>query len=65
MQKSTAYPISSVAALMAEGALEGNKEQHRDYWTQYPKALSYEDVPFEKFNSNLKKLGIKTYGKSN
>ena len=22
-------------------------------------------TPFEKFNSNLKKLGIKTYGKSN
>ena len=65
MQKATAFPIASVAGLMAEGFFEGNKEQHRDYWTQYPKALSYEDVPFKKFNSNLKKLGLKTYGKSN
>ena len=56
MQKATAFSISSVAAIMAEGKLEGNKEQHRDYWTQYPKALSYADVPFDKFNANLKFL---------
>ena len=41
MQKATAFSISSVAKIMAEGKLEGNKEQHRDYWTQYPKNLSY------------------------
>jgi len=58
MQKATAFSISSVAAIMAEGKLEGNKAQHRDYWEQYSPCLSYEDVPFEEFNNNLKKLGI-------
>ena len=58
MQKATAFSISSVAAIMAEGKLEGNKKQHRDYWEQYSSNLSYEDVPFEEFNNNLKKLGI-------
>ena len=58
MQKATAFSISSVAAIMAEGKLEGNKKQHRDYWEQYSPNLSYEDVPFEEFNNNLKKLGL-------
>jgi hypothetical protein len=38
--------------------MEGNKEQHRDYWDKYNAALSYADVPFDKFHSNLNKLGI-------
>jgi saccharopine dehydrogenase (NAD+, L-lysine-forming) len=58
MQKATAFSISSVAAIMAQGILEGNKEQHRDYWSQYPRALSYADVPFKEFNKNLKTLGL-------
>ena len=58
MQKATAFSISSVAAIMAEGKLEGNKAQHRDYWEQYSPCLSYEDVPFLEFNNNLNKLGI-------
>ena len=58
MQKATAFSISSVAAIMAEGKLEGNKVQHRDHWEQYSPCLSYEDVPFEEFNNNLNKLGI-------
>jgi saccharopine dehydrogenase-like NADP-dependent oxidoreductase len=58
MQKATAFSISSVAAIMAQGKLEGNKEQRRDYWLQYNKSLSYADVPFEEFNKNLKKLGL-------
>ena len=58
MQKATAFSISSVAAIMAEGKLEGNKTQHRDYWEQYSPCLSYEDVPFQEFNNNLIKLGI-------
>ncbi len=58
MQKATAFSISSVAAIMAEGKLEGNKEQHRDYWTRYSPVLSYQDVPFKEFNSNLDKLMI-------
>jgi saccharopine dehydrogenase-like NADP-dependent oxidoreductase len=58
MQKATAFSISSVAKIMAEGKLEGNKEEHRDYHTQYPVNLSYADVPFEEFNNNLKLLKI-------
>ena len=56
MQKATAFPISSVASIMAEGELEGDKEQHRDYWLQYNNSLSYADVPFEKFNGRLESL---------
>ena len=56
MQKATAFPISSVAKLMAEGEMEGNKEQHRDYFTQFPKCLGYSDVPYDKFTENLKQL---------
>jgi saccharopine dehydrogenase-like NADP-dependent oxidoreductase len=58
MQKATAFPISSVAALMAEGKLEGDYHEHRDYHDQYPKSLSYENVPFEDFDANLKKLNF-------
>ena len=56
MQKATAFSISSVAAIMAKGEMEGDREQHRDYWEQYPTALSYADVPFDKFDKNLKQL---------
>ena len=58
MQKATAFSICSVAAIMANGEMEGDKEQHRDYWAQYKKSLSYADVPFDKFHSNLSELGI-------
>jgi saccharopine dehydrogenase-like NADP-dependent oxidoreductase len=58
MQKATAFSISSVAKIMAEGKLEGNKGEHKDYHTQYPVNLSYADVPFDEFNNNLKLLGI-------
>ena len=58
MQKSTAFPISSAASLMAEGIFDGNKDQHRDHYTQYPKNLSYRDVPFDEFNKRLKILGL-------
>ena len=61
MQKSTAFSISSVAKIMAEGKLEGDKEQHRDYHTQYPKNLGYKDVPFEEFNNNLEHLLTSKY----
>ena len=56
MQKSTAFSISSVAKIMAEGKLEGNKEQHRGYYTEYTKSLGYKDVPFNEFNKNLEEL---------
>jgi saccharopine dehydrogenase-like NADP-dependent oxidoreductase len=58
MQKATAFSISAVAAIMAEGKLEGNKEERRGYWLQYNKSLSYADVPFDRFNKNLNKLGL-------
>tara|TARA_B100000287_G_scaffold400574_1_gene419911 strand:+ start:2819 stop:3958 length:1140 start_codon:yes stop_codon:yes gene_type:complete len=58
MQKATAFPIASVAKIMAEGKLEGDHEQHRDYWTQYPKSLSYSYVPYKEFDLNLRDLGI-------
>lgn len=56
MQKSTAFPISSVASLMANGVFDGKKEERRGYHTEYPANLSYSDVPYEKFEANLSKL---------
>ena len=56
MQKATAFPIASVASIMAEREMEGNKEQHRDYWLQYNKSLSYDDIPFDKFNERVNSL---------
>ena len=57
MQQATAFPISSVAALMAEGIFDGDKEQHRDYYTQYNKNLSYKDIDFDLFKEKLDVLG--------
>jgi len=56
MQVATSTPITAVAKLMAEGKLEGDREQHRDYHTQYPSNLSYKDVPFNEFDEIIKKL---------
>ena len=56
MQQATAYPISSVASLLADGIFDGKKDEHRDYYTHYSKSLSYKDIPFTKFNKNLNKL---------
>lgn len=62
MQQATAFPISCVASLMARGELEGDKEQHRDYWTQYPEALTYDDVPYDEFKNLLsEKLGLENF----
>jgi saccharopine dehydrogenase-like NADP-dependent oxidoreductase len=60
MQKATAFPITSVAALMAEGVLDGPKERHKDYYTQYSRSLAYKDIPFDLFKEKLDALGIKT-----
>lgn len=59
MQQATAFPISSVAALMAEGAYDGDRDQRRDYYTQYNKNLSYKDVNFDLFKEKLDILGCK------
>jgi saccharopine dehydrogenase-like NADP-dependent oxidoreductase len=56
MQKATAFPISSVAALLAHGELEGNKEQRQGHRDQFSPSLSYEDVPYNDFEKNLNKL---------
>jgi saccharopine dehydrogenase-like NADP-dependent oxidoreductase len=58
MQKATAFPVSSTAALMAKGVFDKDMEQHRDYWTPYPKSLSYNHIRYNEFNENLKKLGL-------
>jgi len=58
MQRATASPVSAVASLMADGLLEGNKEQREDHWVEYPSRLTYRDIPFDKFNSKLEQLGL-------
>ena len=58
MQKATAFPVSCVASLMAEGFFDKDKEERRGYWEQYPKNLSYVDVPYDEFSKRLNKLGL-------
>ena len=58
MQKATAFPVSSVASLMAEGLFDKDMEQRRDYWTPYPKNLSYSHIPYDKFRERLTVLGL-------
>ena len=61
MQRSTAFPISSVAALMAEGKFDDRKIQNRGGDMKLPLALEYKDIPFEDFKSNLEKLELQLY----
>ena len=58
MQKATAFSISSVAKLMAEGFFDERKTQNRGGDLTLPVVLNYSDVPFDEFNDNLKQLGI-------
>ena len=58
MQKATAFPISSVASLMAEGLFDNKKSQCTSHWEYFDKNLAYSDIPFDKFKNNLSKLGI-------
>jgi saccharopine dehydrogenase-like NADP-dependent oxidoreductase len=58
MQKATAFPISAVASMMAEGLLEGDMDQRRDYYIQYPKVLAYENINTEVFNIKINLLGL-------
>ena len=48
MQRATAFPISSVASIMAEGHFDDLK------------TVAYKDIPFEKFNENLNSIGLST-----
>ena len=61
MQRSTAFPISSVAALMAEGKFDNRVIQNRGGDVKLPLALAYKDIPFDDFKSNLEKLELKLY----
>ena len=58
MQKATAFSISSIASIMAEGFFDDRKQQNRGGDIKLPVVLNYSDVPFDKFNDNLIKLGI-------
>ena len=58
MQKATAFSAASVASQLAKGTLEGGQEQHRDYWVNFPKALSYKHINYQDFCNDMRKLGI-------
>jgi saccharopine dehydrogenase-like NADP-dependent oxidoreductase len=58
MQKATAFPISSVAALMAKGVFDDRKIENRSGDIKLPIVLSYKDIPQEGFTENLTQLGL-------
>jgi len=58
MQKATAFSISSVAKIMAEGYFDNRKVQNRGGDITLPVVLKYTDVPYEKFEKNLSNLGL-------
>ena len=58
MQKCTAFSISSIADLMGRGTFDNRKEERRGYYANLPYNLTYRDVPYDKFEVNLKKLCI-------
>lgn len=53
MQKSTAFPISSVAALMAEGKFDDRTVQNRGGDVKLSNILGYSDVVYNEFNTKL------------
>jgi saccharopine dehydrogenase-like NADP-dependent oxidoreductase len=56
MQKCTAFPISTIASMMAEGMFDDRKDERRGYYINLPYSLTYADVPFDKFNNKLNML---------
>jgi saccharopine dehydrogenase-like NADP-dependent oxidoreductase len=58
MQRATAFPISAVASLMAEGIFDERYSEHRDYKDRLPLALSYKDIPKQEFNKKIGMLGL-------
>jgi saccharopine dehydrogenase-like NADP-dependent oxidoreductase len=58
MQKATAFPISCIASIMAEGLLdpEARKVQKRDHYEVPDAPLTYRDVPYKLFEERLKTL---------
>jgi saccharopine dehydrogenase (NAD+, L-lysine-forming) len=58
MQKATAFSAASAASLMAEGVFDKDMGQRRDYWIPYPKNLSYNHIPYDKFRERMEQLGV-------
>tara|TARA_R110002020_G_scaffold22733_1_gene76431 strand:- start:1707 stop:2819 length:1113 start_codon:yes stop_codon:yes gene_type:complete len=56
MQKCTAFPISSVAALMGEGYFDDRSQQNRGGDVKLPNVLSYSDVTYLLFSGKLSSL---------
>jgi saccharopine dehydrogenase-like NADP-dependent oxidoreductase len=55
MQKATAYPISAIASLLADGILdrERRKVERRGCYEHPSPVLSYKDIPFDNFRKKL------------
>tara|TARA_B100000676_G_scaffold308903_1_gene370962 strand:- start:1716 stop:2813 length:1098 start_codon:yes stop_codon:yes gene_type:complete len=58
MQKATAFSISSVAKMMAEGKFDDRKIQNRGGDISLPVVLKYSDICYEEFEKNLNELGL-------
>ena len=58
MQKATAFPISAVASLMANGQFDDRKVERRGYYETLPNVLTYADVPYGQFNQRIASLGL-------
>ena len=56
MQKCTAFPISTVASLMAEGIFDNRIQQNRGGTVKLPNVLSYSEIPFNSFTKKLSVL---------
>jgi saccharopine dehydrogenase-like NADP-dependent oxidoreductase len=56
MQKCTAFPISTIASIMAEGIFDDRKDERRGYYIKLPQNLTYSDVPFSEFTKRLGSL---------
>ena len=56
MQKSTAFSISSVASLMAQGVFDNRAVERRGYIDNLPQVLEYSDVPGDEFTKILDSL---------
>ena len=56
MQKCTAFPVSTVASMMAKGKFDDRRDERRGYYINLPNSLVYSDVPFDEFNKQLDTL---------
>jgi hypothetical protein len=61
MQKCTAFPISTIASMMAEGIFDDRKDEKRGYYINLPNILAYSDIPFDEFNKRLASLGLSLF----